>query len=197
MSNSPWFHSWSSKVGRRAAGRWLALALGVALVAPAMGHTQQLTTERVPDRTIKSGLHWIFEQHFAVITVSDVGQPGALSNVRIEFRDPADRLVAAVDGQLRPGAPVRLRSQVKAGAGLQQLSAFVSFTTLSGNPVPMTVFEDIGPDGLVARIIVCGPPGQRGGGQESPSSGQTLIVDGQALSGCGCGGWHVVEKAAI
>lgn len=196
MSNSSLLQTWRSRSKRSQAGRWLALALIVGVLAPSIGHAQ-LTTERVPDRTMKSGLHWIFEQHFAVVTVSDVGQPGALSQVRIEFRDPSDRLVAAADGQLRPGSPVRLRTQIKAGAGLQQLSAFVSFTTLSGNPVPMTVLEDIGPDGLVARIIVCGPPGQRGGGQESPSSGQTLIEARQEPSGCGCAGWHVVEKAGI
>jgi hypothetical protein len=167
MSNSPMVQIASSKAGWRTAGRWLALALGVGVIAPAIGHAQLTTpTVPVPDRQMKSGLHWISEQHIAAVTVSDVGQPGALSSVRIELRDPTDRLVAAADGQLRPGVPVRLRSQIKAGAGLQQLSAYVSVTNLSGGPVPMTVFEDIGPDGFVARIIVCGPPGHRGGGQE-------------------------------
>ena len=167
MSNSPMLQTGSSKAGWRTAGRWLALALCAGVIAPAIGHAQLTTpTVPVPDREMKSGLHLISEQHTAIVTVSDVGQPGAQSAVRIEFRDPTDRLVAAVDGQLKPGAPVRLRSQVRLGAGLQQLSAYVSVTNLSGGPVPMTVFEDIGPDGFVARIIVCGPPGHRGGGQE-------------------------------
>ena len=168
MWNSSRLRTLSSNVRRRAVGRWLALVLSVGMLAPSIGHAQ-LTTDRPPDSRIKSGLHWIFEEHFAAITVSDVGQPGALSMVRIEFRDPSNRLVASADGQLKPGAPVRLRTQIKAGAGLQQLSAVVSVTYLAGGPVPMTVFEDIGPDGFVGRIIVCahaGPPGQRGGGQE-------------------------------
>ena len=167
MWNSPRLRTLSSNMRRRTAGRWLAVALSVGMLAPSIGHAQLTTpTVPVPDRQMKSGLHWISEQHIATVTVSDVGEPGALSSVRIEFRDPTDRLVAAVDGHLKPGAPVRLRSQVRPGAGLQQLSAYVSVTNLAGGPVPMTVFEDIGPDGFIARIIVCGPPGQRGGGQE-------------------------------
>jgi hypothetical protein len=164
MSNSP--ISWALRVKPTTAGRWLLACMLMAVLTMSMGHAQ-LPTAPTGTWEIRSGLHLVAPGHTSSITLSDVGRATALSSVRIELRDATGRLVAAANGQLGPGHPVRLRPQIPADAGLQELSAIVRVTSLvdGGNAV-MTVWEDIGPDSLIARNIVCGPGALGGGGQQ-------------------------------
>ena len=150
-----------------AARHWRALwLLAMWVLVPSICHAQ-LTAGPTPTTVttvMKSGLHSFFTDRTALITVSEVGTTRPSSPVRIEFRDDTDRLVAAVDGVLRRGEPVRLRLPIRSDEGVVQVRAVVRITSADEGSVPMTVFEDIG-DTLIARIIVCGPPAQRGGGQ--------------------------------
>lgn len=138
------------------------MAIVIAAVSP--GYAQLPGTIRT---TMKSGLVSFYELHSANVMVSEIGDSGASSNVRIELRDDKDALLASVEDLLQRGHPVRLRKQISAGRGLVSVRIVVRIDRLvDGGSVPVTVFEDLGPDSLIARIIVCGPPGDRGGGQE-------------------------------
>ena len=169
MSNSPIPEV--ARVERLTARRWLMACLAVSVLIPSIGHAQLTTpTLTTPIMDIESGFHWFPEGAIAGVTVSDRGTPTAFATVKIEFRDTAGKLVAAKTGQLGPGRPVHLLHQNRAGSGLQQLSASVTVEGLAdaGNS-PVTVFEGIGPMGLVWVIGVCGmsgPPGRPGGVQE-------------------------------
>ena len=164
MSNSP--ISQAQRVKPAIAGRWLLACVVMTVLTMSMGHAQ-LTTPPTGTWEIRSGLHLIGRGSTPSLNVSDVGRATALSSVRIELRDATGRLVAGVNGQVGPGRPLRLRPQIATDAGLQELSAIVRVTSLvdGGNAV-MTVWEDIGPDGLIARNIVCGPGALGGGGQQ-------------------------------
>lgn len=147
--------------------RLVCLLLGVLVPSmPSMGHAQIMTGTVVPPvKTLwMTGLHSFAAGRTAFFTMSDIGAGSSLSSVRIEFRDDTDRLVAAIDGQLGRGQPVRLSKTIKTGSGIAQLRVIVTMDDLADR-VPMAVFEDIGPDSLIARIIFCGPPGLRGGTQ--------------------------------
>jgi hypothetical protein len=130
-----------------------------------MAHAQ-LTTGTTVTTVMKSGLHSFLNDHTAVITVAEIGSARPSSSVRIEFRDQTDALVAAIDGVLRRGAPVRLRMPIKVDEGVAQIRTVVRIVSLvDEGSVPATVFEDHGPDSFIGRVIVCVPPGGRGGGQ--------------------------------
>jgi hypothetical protein len=144
---------------------WSAGLLLLTMLVPATGDAEVAATTTTV--IMRSGLHSFFEGHSPFLTVAEVGASSASSTVRIEFRDDADSLIASAGGTLRRGQPVRLRTPIKAGRGLVQVRALIRITSFTdAGSVPVAVFEDLGPDWLVARIGVCGPPDQRGGGQE-------------------------------
>ena len=179
MSNSPISQALKVKLART--GRWMMACLGTCMLAASIGHAQLATPTTTPTVTteMKSGLFLYNEKDIPSLTLSEVGKPTALSSARIEFRDPAGRVVAAINGSVGPGKPLLLQHRFTPGTGLQQLSAVVRITSFkdAGNAV-MTVFEHIGPDSILARNIVCGP-GTTGGG-------------GNAM----CLGWYIGSSAA-
>lgn len=155
--------------------RWSVAGATAAALVSSAGHAQ--TTTGTFTAVVRSGLHSFTERHTAFITIAEVGATKAVSNVSVELRDDADRLVAAVNGVLRRAEPVRLRAPVLTGQGFVQLRAIIRIDTFVGSgSVPIATVEDIGPDSFVARIGVCGPLGQAGGGQEM-CPGWSLTAD--------------------
>ncbi len=151
-----------STIARRCA---LACLLA-AVAAPSVGHAQIATAATTIKTVMRSGLHTFSPGHSGFVTVAATGAIGASSHVTIEFRDDADTLVAVTTGELRRGTPVRLRA-LESGDRLFQLRTTITIvSSLAAETSPVAVFEDLGPDSIVARIIVCGPPARTGGGQE-------------------------------
>lgn len=165
MSNSPM--SEALKVKPLTARQWLMACLVVSALIPSIGHAQAASTSLTTLMAVESGLHWVGDGAVAIATVSDSRAATALASVRMEFRDPAGRLVAAATLPLGPGTPAYLRFQNKAGAGLRQLSLFVHVTGLAdaGN-APVAVWEDISPAGSITLGGSCGPGGSPGGNQQ-------------------------------
>jgi hypothetical protein len=155
----------AGNVNATAAARWPMVGLLLALVTPLTG--AQTITGTTLTTVMRSGLHSFSPRHSALVTVAETGAIGSSARVTIEFRDDADTLVAAFTGDLRRGKPVRLQTPTNTSGHLVQVRTIVKIVTLvDGGSNPVTVLEDLGPDSLVARIIVCGPPGKSGGGQE-------------------------------
>ena len=163
MSNRP--ISEVARVKPLSARRWLMACLAIGVLVPSIGHAQ-LTTAGSPTTlmAIESGLHWV-GPGVSIATVSDGRTSTAFASVRMEFRDPAGRLVAGTTAQLGPGKPAQLRFQNPAGEGLKQLSLFVEVTGFAdaGN-APVTMWEDISPAGSITVGGSCGPMGTGGGG---------------------------------
>jgi hypothetical protein len=149
--------------------RQLTAVLLAALV-PLVGHAQTSGTTltlTTLTTTMRSGLHSFAPDHGGMVTVAETGAIGSSSRVTIEMRDDRDTVIAAVTADLRRGVPVRLRAPRNFTADLAQVRTQVRIVTaIGGGSAPVAVFEDIGPDSIVARIIVCGPPARTGGGQE-------------------------------
>ena len=176
MSNSPM--SEALKVKPITAGRWLVVCLVMSVFASSMGHAQLTTpTTSTETREIRSGLYLVAPRHYPSITVSDAGSATTLFPVRIEFRDPTGRVVAAVNGEAGRGKPVRLRPQNLVSGNWQEVSATVRYTLADPGNAVMTVFEDIGPDAFLARVIVCGPGALGGGGQQMCQGWNETIPD--------------------
>jgi hypothetical protein len=149
-----------------AARRWgLACAL-ITVLAPSIGDAQTLTGS-TRTTVMRSGLHSFSPEHVPFVTVSETGAIGSSALVTIEVRNESDTIVAVTTGELRRGSPVRLMTPATVGSRLVQLRTIVTVVTLvDGGSSPVAVFEDVGPDSLVARIIVCGPVARAGGGQQ-------------------------------
>jgi hypothetical protein len=142
------------------------VCLAASALIPSIGHAQftaAATTTTL--MAVESGLHWVGDGALAVATTSDGRRASAFASVRMEFRDPAGRLVAGITAPLGPGTPAQLRFQHKAGEGPRQLSLFVSVTGFAdaGN-APITRWEDISPAGSITVGGSCGPAGHGGGG---------------------------------
>jgi len=144
----------------------LAVALGAAMVASPRAQT-------VPATEIKSGLYSVPPAHFLVATVVETGSPTVPAEVRIEFRDAVEQRRGFASGTLKPGKPVRLRVQMPAGAGVQQLRAILQLTDGVGSE-PIVTLEDLDANSLVVETK---PP-------HVPPS-----VGGDAQGNCG--GWRV------
>jgi hypothetical protein len=101
-----------------------------------------------------------------MVTVAETGSVDASARVTIELRDGRDTVIASISGVVRRGVPLQLRGPSNLTGDLVSVRTIVRVVTgLDGGSAPVAVFEDIGPDSLVARIVVCGPPARTGGGQ--------------------------------
>jgi hypothetical protein len=156
-----------ARSARSTMARRCALAcLLAAVVTPSIGHARMATAATTIKIVMQSGLYTFSPGHSGFVTVAATGAIGASSHVTIEFRDDTDTLVAVTTGELRRGTPVRLRA-LESGDRLFQLRTTITIvSSLAADTRPVAVFEDLGPDSIVARIIVCGPPARTGGGQE-------------------------------
>ena len=146
----------------------LACALGAAMVASPRAQT-------VPATEIKSGLYSVPPAHFLVATVVETGSPTVPAEVRIEFRDALDQRRGSASGILTRGKPVRLRVQMAAGAGVQQLRAILQLTDGVGSE-PIVTLEDLDANSLVVETKPPHVPPSVGGGAEA-----------------NCGGWRVTR----
>lgn len=171
--------------------RWLAVCLLAGALLPALvtAQTPASNAAQTPAvalvTVLKTGLMSIFEGHFFLLTLTEVGSPASASEVTIEFRDASDQRRAFTTGTLAEAHPVRLRVPPLAGTGREQLRVIVKITPLTNGTgsEPIAVLEDLDPKGFqVVPKVTCAPP--------SVGSG----AEGQ------CDGWRVnhltVEQAA-
>lgn len=159
---------WLSRSVVGTAVRLVAMgALAVGLGAGAHAQVQQRGV------VLKSGLHSFFEGHIVRLTATQLGPLAASAQVRIDFRDATDRIVARTEGVLQRGSPVMLDWVVRRGERPTQVRATVSITTATGDPsTAAVVLEDIDPLGLtIGTRVVCseGPPAGRDSPQTLPN----------------------------
>ena len=157
---------WSASRGGNRLGVSCAL-----LVAAVVSLGAQISP--VPNVTLlKSGLHTFGPGRLVVVTVVETGPAAALSEVRIEARDAAEKKRGYTIGQLAVGRPVRLRLQLAAGSSLQSLRFLVRHTLLANGQLsaPVVTVEEINTTSLTieTRPPSCAPPpGTSSGVQEN------------------------------
>ncbi len=151
--------------------------LGLTTLVPGAGVQAQ---DRPPFIVMTSGLQTFAPGHTVRTSVSELGS-GAAANVRIELRNPQNKVVAFTDGELSSSSPVQLDVTVPPGELVQLSTRVTVFSRTALTTVPAAVLEDIGPDQVTIepRTQCTGPPSGRVGAQ---------------LSCGGCPGWSVVTS---
>ena len=151
--------------------------LGLTALAPGAGvQAQVLPTFLV----MTAGVQTFAPGHTVRAAVSELGS-GSPVQVRIELRNPQNKVIGFADGQLSSTSPVQLDFTIPPGELVQLSPRVTIFSRGALTTVPAAVLEDIGPDQVTIepRTQCAGPPSGRVGAQ---------------LSCGGCPGWSVVTS---
>jgi hypothetical protein len=161
-------------------GAWLAIALVIGLLLPAVVFAQPITKQA------KSGLYWILGRQTLIVTVTEAGDTDEASLVSVEIRDAANVVRASTAAaNMVVDKPVRLSVTVPAGPA-QQLRAIVTVSIPTSPDIhqPTISMEVFDASSLTVKTLPpCAVPIEQmpsyGGGAEG-----------------NCEGWHLTSPTS-